>query len=490
MQTNRLLDAEGRPFLLRGAVAPAIESPAFGGIAADLPPALEHERGAPAGQHRALARDGQPYLDTIASAVETANRESLVAVVAAFGDTPLPDADAPAFWRAAAQQLRASPARPSLYGEPRTSDWATWAAALQPLADAIRGTGATQVIAAPGRAGIGFQGIPRESFLRDPNVLYEIQSLAATDVSRDSAFGFLANDAPLSVGPWSVACESATVDTLVAALFYLDRHNASWTAETGACKVVDDALVLWLTGDPAGFGSIDSTQIASAAGGFPGPVAPGEILSLYGQGIGPDPAVGARLVDGRVPSSLGEVQAIFDGLAAPVLLASYFQVNVQVPYEVAGRSKIKLRLLYRDVPSNEVELEVAAAVPEIFTASANPSEALALNQDGTLNGPSNSAARGSIVSFFVTGEGQTDPPRATGVPALAAGSLRASVTIAGRSAEILYAGPAPTLVGVAQINARIPADVPSGTRRAPVVLTIGGGASAPAPPSGSNSRLS
>ena len=45
---------------------------------------------------------------------------------------------------------------------------------------------------------------------------------------------------------------------------------------------------------------IDPSQIARAAGGFPGPAAPGEIVSIFGQGIGPETALGARLVSGRV----------------------------------------------------------------------------------------------------------------------------------------------------------------------------------------------
>jgi uncharacterized protein (TIGR03437 family) len=130
------------------------------------------------------------------------------------------------------------------------------------------------------------------------------------------------------------------------------------------------------------------------------------------------------------------------------------------------------------VPSNTVELAVAAAAPSIFTTFAGGSDALALNQDGTINGPSTPALRGSIVALFATGTGQTDPPSVTGAPADGAfNSLRASATIAGRPAEVLYAGPAPTLVGVAQINARIPADLPEGTQRAAVVVMVGGASS-------------
>jgi uncharacterized protein (TIGR03437 family) len=398
-----------------------------------------------------------------------------VPVVAAAGETTLPDATAVEFWRAAAQHLRSSPGVIFSLYEPRAAAGTAWAAAMQPLVDAIRTAGAPQVLAAPA---LDFQGFGRESYLRDPNVIYEVHTTAAADDARDRGFGFLVNDFPVFVATWTGGCGSATPDGVLTALSYFDRRNMSWTVTPGACRTVDDAVVLWLTGDPGGFGTIDATQIASAAGGFPGPVAPGEILSFYGQGIGPEPALGARLVAGRVDTSLGEVQVLFDGIPAPVLLAGYFQVNVQVPYEVSGRARTRAHLVYRDVPSNEVELQVTTAAPAIFTNFVGGSEALALNEDGTLNGSSNPALRGSVVALFATGAGQTTPPSLTGVSAAAiAGGLAASVTVAGRAAEVSYAGPAPTLVGVAQVNARIPSDLPSGMQRAAVVVAAAGAAS-------------
>lgn len=473
MQTNRLVDGKGDPFLLRGAVLPLFDGTAIPPVtlrvlrqrwnfnAVRIPVSIARWR-----------RDGQPYLDAIMAAVAASNRESLVAIVTAAGETPLPDSAAVDFWRAAAQQLRLAPSVIlSLYDEPRTAGWPAWVAAMQPLVDAIRATGAAQLIAATAP---DFQGFGREFYLRDSNVLYEVRTSAASDEARDRSFGFLVNDVPVFAGTWGGACGSATTEIVLDTLAYFDRRNMSWTVAKGACRTIDDNTLLWMTGDPGGFGTIDPTQIASAAGGFPGPVSPGEIISLYGQGIGPETAAGPSLVAGRVDTTLGEVRVLFDGVPAPIFLAGYFQVNVQVPYEVAARGRTAVQLVYRDVPSNTVELEVTAAAPSIFTTFPGGSDALVLNQDGTINGPTAPAARGSIVALFATGVGQTEPPSITGVPAAgASNSLRASAAIAGRAAEVLYAGPAPTLAGVAQINARIPADLPEGTQRAPVAITIG-----------------
>jgi uncharacterized protein (TIGR03437 family) len=472
-QSNRLVDANGAAFLLRGATLPLFDG--------EVPPAVTMRIFRQRWNLNAVRlpvsiarwkREGQAYLDGVAATVALANRENLVAVVAAVGETALPDTAAAEFWRAAAQQLRSSGgAIFSLYQEPRASGWAAWSAAMQPLVDAVRGTGATQIVAA---AAADFQGFAREFYLRDSNVLYEAQSPAASDEARDRNFGFLVNDVPVFASAWAGSCDSLTSDSVLAALSYLDRRNVSWTVATGSCRAVDDNLLLWMTGDPGGFGSIDATQIASAAGGFPGPIAPGEIVSIYGQGIGPDPALGPRLNGGKIDTVLGEVEVSFDGIAAPILLSSYFQVNVQVPYEVAGRTKTTVQLAYRGVTSNRVELTVAESAPSLFTTFVGGSDALALNQDGSLNGPSNPVERDGIVVLFGTGAGRM-ATAITGAPAAGpAPGLGATVTIGGRPAEVLYAGPAPTLLGVEQINARVVPDIPQGAQRVPVVVTVNG----------------
>jgi uncharacterized protein (TIGR03437 family) len=83
-----------------------------------------------------------------------------------------------------------------------------------------------------------------------------------------------------------------------------------------------------------------------------------------------------------------------------------------------------------------------------------------------------------VVSFFATGAGQTNPAGITGIPASGAGALANAVTLrmANVPAEILYAGPAPGLVGVTQINARVPAATPISTTpdRVSVILSTGG----------------
>ena len=88
-----------------------------------------------------------------------------------------------------------------------------------------------------------------------------------------------------------------------------------------------------------------------------------------------------------------------------------------------------------------------------------------VNQDGTINSAANPAPRGTVVSFYVTGEGQTQPAGVTGSVTGASGTrplLPVSLYGSGHgTSPIQYAGEAPGLVsGVMQVNVILPADLP------------------------------
>ena len=117
-------------------------------------------------------------------------------------------------------------------------------------------------------------------------------------------------------------------------------------------------------------------------------------------------------------------------------------------------------------------------MPALFTLDASgQGQGAILNQDYTVNGPGKAAARGTIVSIYATGEGQTTPAGVDGK--LAAEPLpqpQASVTvrIGGVDAEVLYRGGAPGLLaGLIQINALVPSGAATGDA-VPVLLIFGG----------------
>jgi uncharacterized protein (TIGR03437 family) len=200
-----------------------------------------------------------------------------------------------------------------------------------------------------------------------------------------------------------------------------------------------------------------------------GPVAPGEIVSLFGSAIGPPTAAYLTLTNPRlVANSLEGVQVYFDGVPAPLLYASSKQVNVVVPYSVAGQSSTQLQLEYLGALSNPVTLAVAATAPGVFsiTGSGFGPGAILNTNDGSVNSALNPAARGDWVSIFATGAGVTTPASIDGFVAsapLSAPNANVTVSMGGLPCQLNFVGAAPGLVsGVLQINAQVPVGVAPG----------------------------
>lgn len=208
--------------------------------------------------------------------------------------------------------------------------------------------------------------------------------------------------------------------------------------------------------------------VVNAASLQPGPVAPGEIVAILGGGLGPADAQTAQLsAPDTLATELGGAQVLFNGIPAPLLYAQDGRVDAQVPYEIAGLPNVNVQVLYKGVSAGTVTVDVADATPCLYTAI--------WNQDGAQNLPDNPAPRGSIVTLFATGIGQTTPAGIDGKLAstpLPSPVQTPSVRIGLYDAEILFAQSAPGTVGVLQINARVPAGfAPTGIL--PVTLTIG-----------------
>jgi uncharacterized protein (TIGR03437 family) len=156
-----------------------------------------------------------------------------------------------------------------------------------------------------------------------------------------------------------------------------------------------------------------------------------------------------------------EARMLINGVAAPIVYGSISQWNVIVPYEVEGAKTATIQAFVGGAASEIWTLPVTASTPGIFTAnSSGTGPAAVLNQDGTINSPSNPAARGTMITFYATGEGQTLPEGVTGSVTGPSGPrprLPVSVTIGFTEAAVQFAGAAPGLAaGVLQINALVP----------------------------------
>lgn len=220
------------------------------------------------------------------------------------------------------------------------------------------------------------------------------------------------------------------------------------------------------------------TAVTNAASGLGGPIAPGEIVVLYGSGLGPAQTTSARVGgDGLYDTALAGTRVQFDGIAAPMLYTSATQVAAIVPYEVTGASA-QVTVTYQGQTSASVTAALADSAPGLFTSgSTGQGQAAAVNQNGSINSASTPAPIGGIISLFATGEGQSSPTGVDGKPATApfpTPVLGVSVTIGGVTVnDLQFAGGAPgEVAGMLQINVAIPAGVTPGSA-VPVLIRVG-----------------
>ncbi len=179
-------------------------------------------------------------------------------------------------------------------------------------------------------------------------------------------------------------------------------------------------------------GPILVVSAVNAASLTPGPIAPGMLMALLGTGL--------------TINDLSQTQVLFNTIPAPILAVTPTEVLVRVPFALAGVQTAQIAVNQLGAPIAQITANVVDAAPALFADASG--QASVVNQDGTLNSPSNPAARGSVIALFGTGEG------ITGLPF--------SVSIGGYAAAIQYSGPAGNYPGMFQINAQVPSGYLSG----------------------------
>jgi uncharacterized protein (TIGR03437 family) len=213
-------------------------------------------------------------------------------------------------------------------------------------------------------------------------------------------------------------------------------------------------------------------------------VSPGELIALFGTGIGPDaPAFGVVGADGHLATSAGGTSVLFDGVAAPIVFVSKNQINAVVPLAVAGKTTTVVQIRTAGQPSVTSSLSVGDTTPGLFTADGSGvGQAAALNQDGSLNSPANPAAPGSVVVLYGTGAGSTAENSTDGEiigSILYRPKAPVFVRVGKLPAEVKYAGSAPLLVnGVLQVNVELPRELIGGPA-VPIQLVAGPYSSGP-----------
>jgi len=276
------------------------------------------------------------------------------------------------------------------------------------------------------------------------------------------------------------------------------QYHGFWRPAKQVNQVIVTARGLWrgleaaataiaqVDSNPDPKGLLNQGGVVLAAGYQRGPVAPGSIISLFGQRFTANE--GAFHAASALPLStkLGGVRVLIADKEAPLFYVGYGQVNAQVPADVPSGLPLQVMVETDGVLSAPEPLQTVSSQPGIFTMDpkfgAQQGAVLIANTDRlamrqTPGVPSEPVARGGYISIFCTGLGATDPAVASGQPGpssepLARVKTPVSVSIGGQSADVIFAGMAPGFAAVYQVNAQVPDGVTPGDA-VPVVITQG-----------------
>jgi uncharacterized protein (TIGR03437 family) len=188
------------------------------------------------------------------------------------------------------------------------------------------------------------------------------------------------------------------------------------------------------------------TSVVNGASNLTGPVAPGEVVVLYGTGLGP-----AQLNQ----SGGGGASVLFNGTPGTIIYASASQVSAVAPASLTG-ANVQVWVQYQSLATPVVTLPIAAVSPGLFTLNdSGKGQAAAINFDGSANSASHPS--GGILTLF-----------ATGVPA----NAPLAVIVGGLPATVLSQSPVSNIV---KITVQLPASVFGSA--IPVVIQAGNGVS-------------
>ena len=218
-------------------------------------------------------------------------------------------------------------------------------------------------------------------------------------------------------------------------------------------------------------------DVVNSASSLSGPVAPGEVVVVYGSGLGPTALAGAQVdSSGHLSNNVAGTQVFFNGTAAPLVYTRVDQVAAIVPNAVAGQDSVQVQVKYQGQSTPTFSTTAAVTAPGLFTLDqSGQGQAAILNEDSSINNAASPASRGSVVSLWATGQGLSDPDWAEDVLApspLPQPKNKVNVNIGGQWSQILYAGAAPGLAAVIQVNVKVPNGIKPGSK-VPVLMRIG-----------------
>jgi uncharacterized protein (TIGR03437 family) len=235
----------------------------------------------------------------------------------------------------------------------------------------------------------------------------------------------------------------------------LARFNTTAVAfaPNGDLYLLDNNRIRKLTGVArAKAPAVSAAGIVNAFSYAGGPIAPGELVSIFGSGFATEALQVAAPVNNRFPWGLGRLKVFLNGYPGAITAATPTQINVFVPNWLSPGTPVTFVVQLDDATSAPVEIPVAKAAPGLFATAIRT---------------------GNILTLYGTGEGSTNPQLVWGdlniSTPYSTPTEPATVTVNGQPAEILYLGAAPWQpAGIFQLNIRISAGATA------LTLTIAG----------------
>jgi uncharacterized protein (TIGR03437 family) len=230
---------------------------------------------------------------------------------------------------------------------------------------------------------------------------------------------------------------------------------------------------------PSLFGVLNGASFANSA------MAAGAIASVFGNDL-----TSSVFTFTTIPLNtiLGNLTVRMNGILAPLYAVSGGQINLQIPWELAGQTQATVQVTANGVAVPSININLANASPGLFSIPPGSSGQGAVQIAGTAiiaapvgaiaGNTSRPANRGDVVTIYCTGLGPVINQPASGalspgLPNLATTPVTPVVTIGGIQASVGFAGLAPGFVGLYQVNAQVPATSATGSA-VPVAISVNG----------------
>jgi len=303
-----------------------------------------------------------------------------------------------------------------------------------------------------------------------------------TPMSSGSVVAFFSNgDPPLALagntkGGWSAAWTPINTSSTSATITLTATEpdvGITGQARLGGSVTTNPGVPALTPG-----GVVDAASFSATA-----TPSPGQLVSVFGGQLTDTPANAPSL---PLPNQLGGEQLVIGGRIVPLYSVGPTQIDAILPYGLPVASTIQMVALRGNAISTPVPVSVIAGAPGIFTTNGlgtGQGHVYVLNGGAFVLADSNRPLKaGDVIVIYCGGLGEVSPPVTAGV-AVPSDTLRNSnnsvtMTIGGVAAPVSFAGLTPGSAGLYQINATVPAGVPSGSA-VPVVVTIGAVFSSP-----------